>query len=154
LNRPFITELDELQNKILEMGGLVETAIHNSIRSLVERNESLMGGIWENEERINQLYARYLAKNVAVVAIQGNDPNAIRVDELDSSDISDTLPEMKIRVQFHQLGRELTQYERRDKAITVEAAHKSKRTRSLLASTSTCFRCWSGEAGDTSSTGP
>src|SRR5580692_1283501 len=42
--RPFVLELDELQNKILEMGGLVETSIHNSIRSLVE-----------SEERINQL---------------------------------------------------------------------------------------------------
>jgi peroxiredoxin len=55
------------------------------------------------EERINQLYAGYQAKGVAVVAIQGNDPKAIRVDELDSSDISDTLAEMKIRVQFHHL---------------------------------------------------
>jgi peroxiredoxin len=55
------------------------------------------------EERINQLYAGYQAKSVAVVAIQGNDPKAIRVDELDSSDISDTLAEMKIRVQFHHL---------------------------------------------------
>ena len=33
--RPFVLELGELQNKILEMGGLVETSIHNSIRSLV-----------------------------------------------------------------------------------------------------------------------
>ena len=55
------------------------------------------------EERINQLYADYQGKSVAVIAIQGNDPKAIRVDELDSSDISDTLPEMKIRVQFHHL---------------------------------------------------
>jgi phosphate transport system protein len=53
--RPFVTELGELQNKILEMGGLVETSIHNTIRSLVERDESLMHGIWENEARINQL---------------------------------------------------------------------------------------------------
>ncbi len=56
------------------------------------------------EERINRLYADYQAKSVAVVAIQGNDPKAIRVDELDSSDISDTLAEMKIRVQFHHLN--------------------------------------------------
>ena len=55
------------------------------------------------EERINQLYAAYKDKSVAVIAIQGNDPQAIRVDELDSSDISDTLAEMKIRVQFHHL---------------------------------------------------
>jgi phosphate transport system protein len=53
--RPFVSELGELQNKLLEMGGLVETSIHNSIRSLVERDDSLMRGIWEAEENINQL---------------------------------------------------------------------------------------------------
>ena len=53
--RPFVLELDELQNKILEMGGLVETSIHNSIRSLVERDDRLSRGIWKAEERINDL---------------------------------------------------------------------------------------------------
>jgi len=53
--RPFVNELGDLQNKILEMGGLVETSIHNTIRSLVERDEKLMHGIWETENRINQL---------------------------------------------------------------------------------------------------
>lgn len=53
--RHFVTELGELQNKILEMGGLVETSIHNSIRSLVERDESLMTNIWQSEQRINEL---------------------------------------------------------------------------------------------------
>jgi phosphate transport system protein len=53
--RPFVSELGELQNRLLEMGGLVETAIHNSIRSLVERDDALMLGIWEAEERINDL---------------------------------------------------------------------------------------------------
>ncbi|HWW98249.1 MAG TPA: TlpA family protein disulfide reductase, partial [Edaphobacter sp.] len=40
---------------------------------------------------------------VAVVAIQPNDPKAIRIDELDSSDISDSLAEMKIRVEYKHL---------------------------------------------------
>ena len=53
--RPFVTELGELENKILEMGGLVEKSIHGSIRSLVDRDESLMANIWEAEQRINQL---------------------------------------------------------------------------------------------------
>ena len=53
--RPFVNELGDLQNKILEMGGLVETSIHNTIRSLVERDEKLMAGLWDNERRINQL---------------------------------------------------------------------------------------------------
>src|SRR6202789_3691228 len=53
--RPFVLELDELQNKILEMGGLVETSIHNSIRSLVERDDEMIAKIWESEAHINQL---------------------------------------------------------------------------------------------------
>lgn len=55
------------------------------------------------ERRIQQLTNDYKSKGVAVVAIQPNDPQAIRIDELDSSDISDTLPEMKIRVQYKHL---------------------------------------------------
>jgi thiol-disulfide isomerase/thioredoxin len=43
------------------------------------------------EERIGRLAADYKDRGVAVVAIQPNDPKAIRIDELDSSDISDSL---------------------------------------------------------------
>jgi thiol-disulfide isomerase/thioredoxin len=55
------------------------------------------------EQRIQQLAADYRSKGVAVVAIQPNDPKAIRIDELDSSDVSDSLPEMKIRVEYKHL---------------------------------------------------
>src|ERR1700721_1114868 len=55
------------------------------------------------ETRIAQLAADYKDRGVAVVAIQPNDPTAIRIDELDSSDISDSLEEMKIRVQYKHL---------------------------------------------------
>jgi peroxiredoxin len=55
------------------------------------------------ESRIQQLYNDYKSKGVAVVAIQGNDPDALQIAELDSSDISDTLAEMKIRVQYKHL---------------------------------------------------
>jgi peroxiredoxin len=55
------------------------------------------------ERRIQQLATDYKSKGVAVVAIQPNDPQAIRIDELDSSDVSDSLPEMKIRVQYKHL---------------------------------------------------
>src|SRR5271168_4173100 len=55
------------------------------------------------EQRIQQLDADYKNRGVAVVAIQPNDPKAIRIDELDSSDISDSLDEMKIRVEYKHL---------------------------------------------------
>ncbi len=55
------------------------------------------------EGRVTQLYNAYKEKGVAVVAISPNDPKAIRIDELDSSDVSDTLDEMKIRVAYKHL---------------------------------------------------
>src|ERR1700678_658072 len=55
------------------------------------------------EQRIQQLANDYKGKGVAVVAIQPNDPKAIRIDELDSSDLSDSLAEMKIRAQYKHL---------------------------------------------------
>jgi peroxiredoxin len=55
------------------------------------------------EQRIQQLETDYRDRGVAVVAIQPNDPRALRIDELDSSDMSDTLDEMKIRVEYKHL---------------------------------------------------
>src|SRR5260370_18138084 len=55
------------------------------------------------ERRITQLAADYKDRGVAVVAIQPNDPKAITIDELDSSDLSDSLDEMKIRAQYKHL---------------------------------------------------
>src|ERR1700685_2884793 len=52
------------------------------------------------EERVQALTDDYRDRGVAVVAIEPNDPKAIRIDELDSSDISDTLDEMKIRFEY------------------------------------------------------
>jgi phosphate transport system protein len=71
--RPFVQELEELQNKLLEMGGLVETSIHTSIVSLIDRDDSVMGAIWAAEQRINlldieidEMATRLLARNQPV----------------------------------------------------------------------------------------
>jgi phosphate transport system protein len=53
--RHFVTDLTELQNKLLEMGGLVETAVRSSTRSLVDRDEALARSVWDIEARINQM---------------------------------------------------------------------------------------------------
>ncbi len=55
------------------------------------------------EQRIQQLETEYHDRGVAVVAIQPNDPKAIRIDELDSSDVSDSPEEMKIRFEYKNL---------------------------------------------------
>jgi peroxiredoxin len=51
------------------------------------------------EERIKKLAADYRDKGVALVAISPNDPKAVRLDELGYTDLSDSLPEMKIRAK-------------------------------------------------------
>ena len=55
------------------------------------------------EQRIAQLGAEYKDRGASVVTIEPNDPKAISIDELDSSDISDSLEEMKIRAEYKHL---------------------------------------------------
>jgi peroxiredoxin len=55
------------------------------------------------ERRIAQLATDYADRGVSVVAIEPNDPKAITIDELDSSDMSDSLEEMKIRADYKHL---------------------------------------------------
>jgi peroxiredoxin len=51
------------------------------------------------EDRIIRLHADYKSKGVALVAISPNDPNAVRLDELGYTDLSDSLEEMKLRAK-------------------------------------------------------
>ena len=53
------------------------------------------------EDRIKRLYADYKDKGVALVAINPNNPDAIRLDELGYTDLSDSFEEMKIRAREH-----------------------------------------------------
>src|SRR6267154_368215 len=56
------------------------------------------------EDRIKRLAADYRSKGVKLVAIQPNDPNALRVDEMVMSDMSDSLEEMKIRAAYRHFN--------------------------------------------------
>ncbi len=53
------------------------------------------------ETRIKQMYADYKDKGVALVAINPNNPQAVRLDELGYTDLSDSFDEMKIRAKDH-----------------------------------------------------
>jgi len=50
----FREELDELQRRLLEMAGLVESAIHQSILALVQRDEQAAKEVLWKEAQINQ----------------------------------------------------------------------------------------------------
>jgi thiol-disulfide isomerase/thioredoxin len=56
------------------------------------------------ENRIKAIAADYASKDVTVVAIQPNNPAAIRVDELGYTDVSDSYPEMKIRSEYRHFN--------------------------------------------------
>ncbi len=53
--RHFVEELEELQRRLLEMAGLVEAAIHDSVLSLAEQDEERAQQVLQNEARINQM---------------------------------------------------------------------------------------------------
>lgn len=52
------------------------------------------------ETRIKQLVGDYKGRSVAFVAIEPNDPKAVRLDELGYTDVSDSFNEMKIRAAY------------------------------------------------------
>jgi phosphate transport system protein len=53
--RHFTIELEELNHKLLEMAGLVESAISRSVRSLVDQNRELAEQVIRDEPKINSM---------------------------------------------------------------------------------------------------
>jgi len=56
------------------------------------------------EGRIKQLAADYSTRDVALVAIQPNNPEAVRLDEMGYTDVGDSLDEMRIRAAFRHFN--------------------------------------------------
>ena len=68
--RHFLEELEELQQRLLEMGGLVESAISNSVLALSERSETRARQVLNNEARINQMEIEIDDCAVRLLALQ------------------------------------------------------------------------------------
>ena len=56
------------------------------------------------EKRIKELTSDYRDRGVDVVAIMGNDPQAIHLSEMGHTDLGDTLPEMKLRAAYRHFN--------------------------------------------------
>ncbi|MBV9034512.1 MAG: thioredoxin family protein, partial [Acidobacteriaceae bacterium] len=56
------------------------------------------------ESRIKKLADDYNGKGVSLVAIQPNNPTAIRLDELGYTDVSDSFDDMKIRAAYRHFN--------------------------------------------------
>lgn len=54
------------------------------------------------EGRIKKIQADYEDQGLKVVAINPNNPKAIRINELDHADMSDSLPEMKLHAEYRK----------------------------------------------------
>ena len=56
------------------------------------------------ETRIKQIAEDYKARGVAVVAIEPNNPDAVRLDEMGYTDVGDSFEEMKIRAAYRHFN--------------------------------------------------
>jgi glutathione peroxidase-family protein len=51
------------------------------------------------ESRIQRIAEDYTDRGVAVIAIEPNNPNAVRLDEMGYTDVGDSFEEMQIRAE-------------------------------------------------------
>src|ERR1700747_2827239 len=56
------------------------------------------------ETRIKQIAEDYKDRGVTVVAIEPNNPNAVRLDEMGYTDVGDSFEEMKTRAAYRQFN--------------------------------------------------
>lgn len=56
------------------------------------------------ESRIKQLAGDYRDRSVTLVAIQPNNPKAVRLDEMGYTDVGDSFEEMKVRAAYRQFN--------------------------------------------------
>lgn len=66
----FDDELRELKEKVLKMGSLVEIAIRDSVRSLVERDSDLARKVIEKDHRINALDVEIDEECIRLIALR------------------------------------------------------------------------------------
>jgi peroxiredoxin/thiol-disulfide isomerase/thioredoxin len=56
------------------------------------------------EDRVKELVTTYSSRGVAVLAINPNSPEAVRLDEMGYTDLDDTFESMKIRAEHHHFN--------------------------------------------------
>ena len=66
----FDNELDMLKEKVLTLGTMVETAIRDSVRSLVERDSSLARNVIKRDQLINALEVKIDGECIRLIALR------------------------------------------------------------------------------------
>lgn len=67
--RHFSVELEELNQSLLQMGGLVEQSIRRSVQSVVDREKEVAKQVMRDEERINQMQLEIDAATTRLLAL-------------------------------------------------------------------------------------
>ena len=88
--------VDGKMHKSTEYGGTKVLAV------VFESNHCPVSQLYEG--RIEKMYEDYRRKGVTLVAINPNNPKAVRLNELGYTDVTDSLPEMKIRAAFRGIA--------------------------------------------------
>jgi phosphate transport system protein len=114
--RQFTVELEELNQKLLEMGGLVETAIHRSVQALAEQNREIAEQVIRDEPRINtrqieidDLVTRLLALRQPVARDLRFLTSVLKINtDLERmGDLARHIAQRALSVMDHPLGRSL-----------------------------------------------
>jgi phosphate transport system protein len=66
----FDEELSSLKERVLELGGMVETAIRDSVSSLIERNNDLANEVIKRDHLINALEVKIDEECVRLIALR------------------------------------------------------------------------------------
>lgn len=71
--------MEELQHRLLEMGGLVEAAIHGSVESLARRDAEAAQRVLAAEQHINHMEMENDSLTIALLSQPGNTPDNLRL---------------------------------------------------------------------------
>jgi phosphate transport system protein len=92
--RHFSVELEELNQSLLQMGGLVEQSIRRAVQSVVDREKEVAKQVMRDEERINQMQLEIDAGTTRLLAL--NQPVA--------SDLRRLTAILKINTDLERMG--------------------------------------------------
>ncbi|MEK6645099.1 MAG: phosphate signaling complex protein PhoU [Candidatus Firestonebacteria bacterium] len=94
MERHFDEELKSLNERILYMGGLIESMTYNAIKALVDRNADLVKEIFKTEDEVNKLHIEIDDKCLKLVALR--QPTAVDLRFIASA--------MKINSDLERMG--------------------------------------------------
>ena len=101
--RHFVEELEQLKSKLLEMGALVEVAIHRSVSAVTQKDRAAAEDVFRNEQRINQIE----------VEIDDFAVNLLALHQPMATDLRLIVAALKINTDLERVGDEASNIARR-----------------------------------------